>query len=370
MPRWPFANLYTEDMVGRHGTELLTDCVLTSGACAGRVALADAAEAVIAAVLMQDAAIPSYTSPGGYVPWPNGTASYTLEYAYDDYAASRLAEAAGNASMAALLLQRAQAWRNVFDPHVPALAPRLANGSFVEDAGLWTPHPGNIYYTEGSAAQWMWSVPFNLSALAAAFPGGAGPVGGPGNSFAAQLQVVLANQTFWFIGTFLPNPYCWLGNEPSMLLPWSHAFSGPEDSWRVAFWTRWHLREYYTPSSDSIPGNDDYGTLSAWGVWAYLGLYPIAATGEFILGSPVFAEARVAVPAGYGPYSGAPTPSLHIIAHNASASAIYVSGARVNGVALEAPMVSWQQLFGGGAPGAEALLEFDMATVPSPWASR
>ena len=156
-----------------------------------------------------------------------------------------------------------------------------------------------------------------------------------------------------------------------MLLPWSLAVAGPADSWRAAFWPRWHLREYYTPTADAIPGNDDYGTLSAWAVWAYLGLYPIAATGTFILGSPVFAEVRVAVPAGYGPYSGAATPSLHIVAHNASASAIYVLGARANGVPLAEPIVSWAQLFGGGGGGggADALLEFYMATDPAPWGS-
>lgn len=153
-----------------------------------------------------------------------------------------------------------------------------------------------------------------------------------------------------------------------MLLPWSHAVAGPADSWRAAFWPRWHLREYYTPDADCIPGNDDYGTLASWAVWAYLGLYPVAATGTFFLGSPVWAEARVAVPAGYGPYSGAPTPALRIRANNASASAIYVSGARANGVPLAEPRVTWAQLFGGGAPGAEALLEFYMSATPAPWA--
>ena len=26
----------------------------------------------------------------------------------------------------------------------------------------------------------------------------------------------------------------------------------------------------------SVPGNDDYGTMSAWQLWAYMGLYPVA----------------------------------------------------------------------------------------------
>ena len=153
----------------------------------------------------------------------------------------------------------------------------------------------------------------------------------------------------------------------SMLMPWALAFTGTADSWRAAFWSRWHLRTYFVPTADCIPGNDDYGTLSTWAVWAYLGLYPVAATGQFVLGSPVFADARVAVPAGLGPFSGAPSPSLHVVAHNASASSIYVRGARVNGVALGQPLVSWAQLF--GATGGEGLLEFDMSAQPVPWSS-
>jgi hypothetical protein len=311
-------------------------------------------------VLAQDASVPAYALPGGFVPLGSGTASETLEWAYNDFAASRLAAAAGNASLASLLLARAQNWRNVFDAKIPAVAPRSANGSFVEESGIWAPHPFNSFYTEGNAAHWMWSVPHNLSQLVAAFPAA------PGATYAEQLQVVLANQTYWPLGTFFPNPWCWLGNEPSMLLPWQHAFAGPADSWRAAFWPRWHLREYYTATSDSIPGNDDYGTLSTWAVWAYLGLYPVAATGTFVLGSPVFAETRVAVPPGLGPFSGAASPSLRIVAHNSSAGAIYVVGARANGAALSAPLVSWAQLF-GGVGGGEALLEFFMAEAPVPW---
>jgi putative alpha-1,2-mannosidase len=99
-------------------------------------------------------------------------------------------------------------------------------------------------------------------------------------------------------------------------------------------------------------------------VFAYLGLYPVSPTGSFTLGSPIFADARVSAPV--GPFSGAPPSTLHIVAHNASASRIYVSGARVNGVPLTAPLVTWAQLWPTGAA-AEALLEFDMVDEPVAW---
>jgi hypothetical protein len=284
MPRWPFANLYTFDMVAHRkfgappannparatqthptnsqypkrrtnpnqtdGLELLADCVLFSGACEGRVALAPAAAAALAAVAAQDASVPGYAAPGGFVPVGEGAASVTLEWAQNDFSAALLAAAAGNVSAAAALTARSRSYANVFNAATPAMLPRFANGSFVDAPSVWAPHPFNPWFTEGNAAQWTWAVPHNVSGLVALFPGGAA-------QYAAELQVVLANQTAWPFGTFMPNPYAWLGNEPSMLLPWQHAWAGAADAWRVQFWPRWHLRAYYVAGVDCIPGNDD-----------------------------------------------------------------------------------------------------------------
>ena len=198
-----------------------------------------------------------------------------------------------------------------------------------------------------------------MAGLVGAFPGGA-------DQFSALLTGVLANQTIWTdaLSTFLPNPWCWLGNEPSMLLPWSHAWAGAAHAPEAAYWPRWHLRTYYTPTVDMIPGNDDYGALSSWGVWSALGLYPVSPTGTFALGSPIFADARVSAP--LGPFSGAAPSALHIVAHNASASRIYVAAARANGAPLAAPLVTWAQLWPQGSA-REALLEFDMTDEPTAW---
>ena len=361
MPRWPFANLYTGDMIGHHGFELLVDCVLVWGACGGRVGVGEAAAAVLAEAGAQDASVPAYPAPGGYVPVGSGSASVTLEWALNDFSTAAFAGAVGNASAAAAYGARAGSFAAVFSPATPAVLPRYANGSFENAPSVWAPHPFNAWFTEGNAAQWMWAVPHNVPGLLALFPGGA-------EEFAAVLQVVLANQTQWtsVLSTFLPNPFAWLGNEPSMLLPWQHAWAGAAHAWRAQFWPRWHLRAYYPPTQDAIPGNDDYGTLSSWAVWAYLGLYPVAGTGVFALGSPVFEDAVVAAPLGARAYSGAAPPTLHVVAHNASSARIYVAAVRVNGgEALPEPLVTWAQLWPAG--GGEALLEFFMVDAPSVW---
>jgi putative alpha-1,2-mannosidase len=55
---------------------------------------------------------------------------------------------------------------------------------------------------------------------------------------------------------------------------------------------------HYRDEPDGLPGNDDGGTLSAWWVFAALGLYPIAGTDAYVLSAPRFARAEIDVPGG------------------------------------------------------------------------
>ena len=196
MPRWPFANLYTGDMIGHHGLELLVDCVLISHACDGRVTLAEAAAAVAAATASQDASLADYLTLG-FVPFGQGAASETLEWAYNDFSAAAFANATGNASAALALTARSHAWRNVLAAQHDAegglfgvVLPRAENGSFINVSSVWLPHPFNSFYTEGNAAQWTWSVPHDLQGLVSSFPGGA-------SAYASFLSDILAKQTSW-----------------------------------------------------------------------------------------------------------------------------------------------------------------------------
>jgi putative alpha-1,2-mannosidase len=151
MPRWPFANMYTEDMVGRHGVPMLADCVVTTGACAGRVTLAEAAAAAATAVSEQNALVPLYNAAGGWADWPANPASVTVEFSIDAFGAGTLAAAAGDAAGAAAFFALADNWRNVFDASVPTTPPREANGSFVTDSSIYDPHPFNKYFVSAAA---------------------------------------------------------------------------------------------------------------------------------------------------------------------------------------------------------------------------
>ncbi|RYG57505.1 hypothetical protein EON66_00195 [archaeon] len=92
------------------------------------------------------------------------------------------------------------------------------------------------------------------------------------------------------------------------------------------------------------------GTMSAWAAWAYLGLYPIAGTKTYALGSPSFASATFSLPASLTSAAvstrlDAVVVTLNITAHNASRDNQYVVAAAVNGQPLSTPYVEHDVLF-------------------------
>lgn len=364
LPRWPFINIETNTMDGSHSIGVLVDAWMKGvwGLNATHMA------AAIATTLQgQD----SKYNAGGWVPSEGSShgASSTLEYAYDDGIAALFANLTGDAGNAATWASRAQNYRNVWSgvsPDLMTVCNRYANGTFDCPTWLDFPYPFNTAYTEADAEQNMWIVPHDLPGLVSLY---SSP-----EAYATALQDLNYNSRFWPFSTFLPNAWLWMGNEPSIMAPWQFAAAGNAYASQTQYWVRWSVDAYYAPARfDSMPGNDDYSCMSAWTVFAYLGLYPIVGTGQYLLASPVWVNATVQLPSLTG--SGASSPSLQIVAHNASAATVYAYRAAANGVVLSSPMVTHQQLFGlapgtpAPAPGTQppALLEYWLTDTPTDW---
>lgn len=221
----------------------------------------------------------------GYVPnttpergWsqPHG-ASTTLEYAVDDFALSRLALAAGRPEVAARMRLRSGSWRGLLDIDRRLLLPRDASGDLPGPA--YDPASCCHGFQEGNALQYAWSVPQDMAGLLA-------EVGPPEQAVARLTDLHTA------LNAGAGQPFAWMGNQPSFATPWAYLWLGrPDLTTDVVARARATL---WDSTPGGVPGNEDLGGLSAWYVWASLGLYPVT-PGTAVLGVSTPAFPRVVV---------------------------------------------------------------------------
>jgi len=106
---------------------------------------------------------------------------------------------------------------------------------------------------QGDAWHWRWAVAQDFPSLVGKFESA--------EQFAKIMDqfMTLSRKDS---SNFLPNPYYWAGNEPSILAPNGFLYADRPDLLHVH--SRWMIDNKYTTATDGIPGNDDYGTMSAW----------------------------------------------------------------------------------------------------------
>ena len=262
---------------------------------------------------------------------PGGSAAITLEYATDDFAISRLALALGDASAASRYLQRSGTWRQLFDSQIGYIVPRDPAGNFLS----FNPR-SDIGFREGDSAQYTWLVPFDLHGLFAAMGGD-------------QVAISRLDRYFQQLNAGPNSIHEFMGNEPDLAVPWEYDFAGAPA--RTQAVTRRIAATLFTTGPNGLPGNDDSGAISAWLVWADLGLYPeIPGVGGFSVGSPLFPQAVVHLPGG----------DLRVIGSGADAGSPFVQSLRLNGVPVTSPWLGYSALRGGGT------LTFSLGPRPDP----
>jgi putative alpha-1,2-mannosidase len=139
-------------------------------------------------------------------------------------------------------------------------------------------------------------------------------------------------------------------NEVTTLAPFLYTHAGRPDltSQRV----RTLLDREYGPRLDGLPGNDDAGALSAWLIWASIGLFPNAGEPYYYVTSPVFTESTLKLGRGRRFVVSAP---------GASETARCVVRARLNGRPLNRGWLRHSELARGGK------LELEVSDKPSGW---
>ncbi len=344
LPKWPVANHEACQMVGNPSCPIIADAYAfgarhfdTQAALKAMLIGATQPGANCNGCLEWDS-LENYLKHGYLSPTDQGQRkdrhsgpSQTLEFTTADFSIAQIAKALGDTNTYNTFMKRAQFWTNTFNRKTGYIEPRRNNGSFI------TVDPASSkYYVEGNAAQYSWMVPYNMATLIQWMGG--------------KTAVVKRLDTFFTeLNAGGQKPYFWIGNEPTFAVPWAYDFAGAP--WGAQKVVRRIETELYTSKPDGLPGNDDLGAMSAWYVFAALGIYPaIPGVGGFALNSPLFLSAILHLGNG---------KVVRIEGENAAAGNPYVQSLSVNGTSDEHTWIPYDTVKQG------ATLQFQLGATPN-----
>ncbi len=275
------------------------------------------------------------------VGWENRQpVAVSLGTAYDSWALSKLAEAAGNKEDAEYFREWSKNYALLFNPETLFFHPKDKEGNFIPD--LDYNFPGGMgareYYDENNAWVYRWDVQHDIPGLVVLMGGPerfcmeldrmfATPLGRSKYSFYAKLPDHTGN-----VGQFS------MANEPSLHIPYLYNYAGAP--WKTQKRVRQMLDTWFRDDLMGVPGDEDGGGMTSFVVFSSLGLYPVT-PGEpvYTIGSPVFSDASLKVSSG---------KVFRIVAKDVSDDNKYIQNATLNGKPLEGPWISHDEIMAGG----------------------
>ncbi len=206
----------------------------------------------------------------GYI-WDHMGASIALEFMTADFAIGQFAlEAMGDQAVYEKYQERAQYWKNIYNPKTRWLNSRNEDGSWKGKNDDWR---------EATYANYHWMVPHNLGALIDTMGG-------------KKLAEQRLDSLFVRIDATYYQDWFASGNEPDFQVPWVYNWTGSPDKTQAI--VRRIIEEKYQNAASGLPGNEDLGSMGAWYVFANMGLYPmIPGVGGFAINSPTFPEIKI-----------------------------------------------------------------------------
>ncbi|QEC78548.1 GH92 family glycosyl hydrolase [Mucilaginibacter ginsenosidivorax] len=332
LPIFPCWNSYTSEMIGDHSSSVIASAYLKG---IGNFNAAEAYRLIRKNAFDTPANKADYAEGKGrraldsylkyhYIPVEDSVpdafhkkeqVSRTLEYAYDDYAVAMMAAKMGKTGDYKVLAGRAGYYRNVFDQNKGMVRGRHADGSWTGD---FKPDNKAYYITEGTPRQYTFYVPQDVTGLA-------GLMGGR-----SKLEAALDS-------IFIKNEY-WHGNEPGHQIPFMYNFTSAP--WKTQQRVREILATEYGDGPGGLSGNDDAGQMSAWYIFASIGLYPLnPVSGEYLLSSPIFGS--VSMHLGNG-------KTFRINTHKRVNNAGYIYAVKWNGKNISNNYISYKNIINGG----------------------
>lgn len=345
LPIWELAANETHCMIGNHAIPVIADAYF----CGIRdFDVNQALEAMVNSSRQERRGMDAYVKYGFIPVDVEGEAvSKTLEYAFDDWCVGRLAEALGETDIAHEFFQRAQAYKNLYNPTNQFFQGRR-NGGFMQP---FDPTQVNFTLTEANTWQYNFFVPQDINTHI-------DMMGGP-EAYAAKLDGLFTASSklsgreqvdiTGLIGQYAH------GNEPSHNTVYMYNYVGQPT--KTQQYVKQVMDELYTDERDGLCGNEDCGQMSAWGVFSALGFYPATpASGCYVLGLPRFEKATLRLDNG---------KQFTVKAKNPKPENGYVKSVTLNGKPLQRSYITFEEIYDGGE------LVFTLTATPdSPWATQ
>ncbi|KAK0709496.1 glycoside hydrolase family 92 protein [Lasiosphaeria miniovina] len=313
----------------------------------------------------------------GWIPWndedKNGTGptsrtvSRGVEYAFDDFCISRMAEGLGHEADAQKYYQRGGNWKNYWNSEqrdkyrdtsgtvvstqfTGFMQPRMINGTFrYQNTRTCSPiqNQHSCYYDTGfdtyEGSPWLYSffVPQDMAGLI-------GLMGGP-ESFVERL-------TF-----FHKSGISYMGNEQGFLPTFQFHYGGRPGL--SSFWTHHYIPDLFNASVNGIPGNDDCA-MGAFTAFSFMGFFPVAGMDVYLLTPPFFPEVRLRVPPPPPGSNGKQQHEWAVIRvknFDPEQKAIYIQSATLNGKTHTRNWITHDFFLKGG------VLEFTVGKTEGSW---
>jgi predicted alpha-1,2-mannosidase len=344
LPIWDLSANYTGCMIGYHAVPVIADAYLKG---IRNYNVVKAFEAMKHSATRDKLGLDSYKN-FGFIPVEkeSESVSKTLEYAYDDWTIAQMAKDLGKENDYKTYSERAQYYKNVFDPNSQFMRGRFRNTWFAP----FDPYEVNFNYTEANAWQYSFYVPQDITGFIKLVGGKEKLEQNLDNLFSAKDKTSGSHQVdiTGLIGQYAH------GNEPSHHMAYLYNFVNKPAKTQEK--VRQILTELYTNTPGGISGNEDCGQMSAWYIFSSLGFYPVTpGSNQYIIGSPLFKKATINLENG---------KSFTVVAENQSKENKYIKSAKLNGERYPYSYFKHQDIIDGG------ILVFEMTNESSTWGAK
>jgi predicted alpha-1,2-mannosidase len=335
MPVWPLQGKETGTMTGYHSATVIAE------ACVKNFPGIDwqrAYKVMRKRNMTDDYRGLGYYRAMGFIPADreDESVSKLIEYNYNDWACSHVAEKVGATEDAKLQRERSKNYRHLFDPKAQFIRARLINGQYTEPFDPIDMGHTDAYrdYTESNAWQTTFGVQHDVKGYIELW-GGREPFIEKLDALFTVPSTLPKNAPPDIAG--LVGQYAH-GNEPSHHIAYLYVYAG--EPWKTQSRVNMLLKSWYRNDPNGLAGNEDCGQMSAWYVMSAMGLYAVdPVSGNYVLTAPLIDKATVTVTGGQ---------KLVIEAKRSSPDDIYIQSVTIHGKASEKLWVRHEEIAHGG----------------------